>query len=206
MSQRRRAKLVSRHPVCTAGISALVLSFPVVAVLPKQPPEPPAATAPLPALDTPPRKAGEADTLDWEALLPPGEHNDADSGPPPPIHDYLGEARMAAMQTGSSEVNSALNLKVVKLPGFVVPLDVTGDGMVRELFLVPYVGACIHVPPPPPNQIVFVKLTAAIHLPSISDAVWVTGTLRAQLKNSRFGVAAYTLEGTKVEPYEFQTR
>jgi hypothetical protein len=189
-----------------AGFGALVLAFPVAAVVPQQPPETPGATAPLPALSRSPKKAGEADTIEWETLLPPGERNDAASGPPPPIHDYLGEAGMAVAQTGSSEVNSALNLTVVKLPGFVVPLDLTPDGMVRELYLVPYVGACIHVPPPPPNQIVFVKLTEAISLPSIYEAVWVTGTLRTQLKNSRFGMAAYTLEGSKVEPYEFQAR
>jgi hypothetical protein len=51
-----------------------------------------------------------------------------------------------------------------------------------------------------------VKLAAAIHQPSIYDAVWVTGTLRTQMKNSRLGMAAYTLEGTKVEPYDFQSR
>jgi hypothetical protein len=113
---------------------------------------------------------------------------------------------MAATQSGSSQVNSALNLRVVKMPGFVVPLELTSDGKVRELFLVPYVGACIHVPPPPPNQIVYVKLNQAIPLPSLYDAVWVIGTLRTQLKNARLGVAAYTLEATRVEPYEFEAR
>jgi hypothetical protein len=47
---------------------------------------------------------------------------------------------------------------------------------------------------------------AWLQAPVIYDAVWVTGTLRTQLKNSRFGMAGYTLEGTKVEPYEFQPR
>jgi uncharacterized protein len=195
-----------KHPMWTAAVGILVLSSPVLALVPKQPPESAAAPAPLPAIDPSSSKPGPIETLDWESLLPLDERGSADSGPPPPIHDYLGEAGMAATQSGSSQVNSALNLRVVKMPGFVVPLELTSDGKVRELFLVPYVGACIHVPPPPPNQIVYVKLNQAIPLPSLYDAVWVIGTLRTQLKNARLGLAAYTLEATRVEPYEFEAR
>jgi uncharacterized protein len=194
----------SRLPQWITGVGVFVLSCPLLAIVPKQPPEPSSAPAPLPATDTASGKPGQADTLDWESLLPPDERGSAQSGPPPPVHDYLGEAGMAVVQSGSADVNPALNLKVVKMPGFVVPLELTNEGKVLELFLVPYVGACIHVPPPPPNQIVYVKLNEPIRVPSLSDAVWVTGTLRTQLKNSGFGAAAYTLEATRVEPYDFQ--
>jgi hypothetical protein len=97
--------------------------------------------------------------LDWEALLPPTERNQA-AEPPAPVHDYLGEGGMAALQAGSSKTNSKLNQLRVKIPGFIVPLDNRPDGRVQEFFLVPYFGACIHVPPPPPNQIVYVKALA----------------------------------------------
>jgi hypothetical protein len=60
------------------------------------------------------------------------------------------------------------------------------------------------IPPPPPNQIVFVELPAAMRLPSVYDAVWITGTLRTQIKNSQLGTAANTLEATKVENYDFE--
>lgn len=189
-----------------AGLVALTVSFCAVAVLPMQPPQNDAAPTPLAAVDPAPKKPTDAAVLDWEALLPANERTGVNPSPPPAIHDYLGEAGMAALQSGSSEVNPALNLMRVKVPGFVVPLEFSKDGMVREFFLVPYVGACIHVPPPPPNQIVFVELAVAMRLPSVYDAVWITGTLRTQIKSSQLGTAAYTLEATKVENYDFEPR
>ncbi len=189
---------------CLVALAAIRQTNTASAVLP-QPPAPPAPlTAPQAAKDNP-VKPGEARTIDWETLLPEEERDGATLVPPPPVHDYLGEAGMAAQQSGSFSVNAALNLATVKVPGFVVPLDVAADGMVRELFLVPYVGACIHVPPPPPNQIVYVKLADPIKLPSLYEAVWVTGTLKTAVVRSRLGSAAYTLEGKKVEPYTYSS-
>ncbi len=54
----------------------------------------------------------------------------------------------------SSALNSELDGKLVRLPGYLLPLDLSGNA-VTDFLLVPYVGACIHVPPPPPNQIVY---------------------------------------------------
>ncbi len=51
----------------------------------------------------------------------------------------------------------ALNKKLVSVPGFMVPLEDDAD-QVSEFLLVPFAGACIHVPPPPPNQMIYVKL------------------------------------------------
>jgi hypothetical protein len=206
MSERLRKGQIQRWSGCLAGFVALTVSFCAGAVLPMQPPQTDAAPTPLPAVDPAPKKPTDTAVLDWEALLPAIERTGVNPSPPPAIHDYLGEAGMAALQSGSSEVNPALNLMRVKVPGFVVPLEFYKDGMVREFFLVPYVGACIHVPPPPPNQIVFVELAVAMRLPSVYDAVWITGTLRTQVKNSQLGTAAYTLEATKVENYDFEPR
>jgi hypothetical protein len=121
--------------------------------------------------------------------------------PPPPLHDYL-SGDMAASQSGSAEVNRTLEGATIKLPGFIVPLAMTSDGLVSEFFLVPYVGACIHVPPPPPNQIVYVKLSKAKGLAVIYEAYWVTGTLHTQAKDTRFGAAAYSMNASNVEPYK----
>jgi hypothetical protein len=206
MSERLRKGQIQRWSGCLAGLVALTVSFCAVAVLPMQPPQTDGAPTPLPAVDPAPKKPTDTAVLDWEALLPANERTGVNTSPPPAVHDYLGEAGMAALQSGSSEVNPALNLMRVKVPGFVVPLEFSKDGMVREFFLVPYVGACIHVPPPPPNQIVFVELAVAMRLPSVYDAVWITGTLRTQIKNSQLGTAAYTLEATKVEKYDFEPR
>jgi hypothetical protein len=119
------------------------------------------------------------------------------------VHDYLGEGSLAALQTGSVAVNAELNGARVSVPGYVVPLEMSADGSVRELFLVPYFGACIHVPPPPPNQIVYVRLRMGVSLKSIEDAVWITGTLHTASKQSVLGSAAYSLDGEKLEPYQY---
>jgi uncharacterized protein len=160
------------------------------------------AAAPAAAAAT----SAEVMKLDWEALLPAEERENYHPAPPPPVHDYLGEGSLAALQTGSSEVNRALDGKRVRIPGFVVPLERSADGLISTFFLVPYFGACIHVPPPPPNQIVYVRMREGAGLRSIDDAVWVIGTLHARSRRSELGAAAYTLDGEKLEPYQYTTR
>lgn len=142
--------------------------------------------------------------LDWEELIPESERSQFSAMPPVPIHDYLsGESGPAAIQSMIYKVNKELDGKTVKLPGFIVPLDLDADNKVVEFFLVPYFGACIHVPPPPPNQIVFVKLEDGIALDSMYEAYWITGKLSIENKRTRLGAAAYTLAAEKVEVYKY---
>jgi uncharacterized protein len=142
--------------------------------------------------------------IDWDALLPDSERANFNIEPPPPVHDYLGERGAAARQTGSIAVNKKLSEAKVKIPGFVVPLVVDDNGVVSEFFLVPYFGACIHVPPPPPNQIVYVKLAGGgVRLGSEEDAYWVTGTLHTQTNGTSRATAAYTLDASRMELYKY---
>jgi uncharacterized protein len=143
-------------------------------------------------------------TLDWDELLPPDQRDGFGAAPPAPMHDYLGERGARVEQSGSFDANLALNGARVKIPGFVVPLEIAGDGIVRTFFLVPYFGACMHVPPPPPNQIVYVKSVAGLKLETLYDPMWVTGRLRVESKSFRIGASAYTLESEAVEPYRYQ--
>ena len=84
------------------------------------------------------------------------------------------------------------------------------DAGVKELLLVPYVGACIHVPPPPANQTVYVTLKDAYILENIYDPVWITGRLTIKSTNQSLSLVdgtagvdtAYVLDGLKIEPYE----
>ena len=68
--------------------------------------------------------------------------------------------------------------KSIKIPGFAVPLE-GDDGFeyIDEFLLVPYFGACIHVPPPPPNQVIHVILDEPVYFEVISFAIWITGIL-----------------------------
>jgi hypothetical protein len=97
---------------------------------------------------------------------------------------------------------TSLNGRRVRLPGLVIPLEGNGEQM-SELLLVPYFGACIHVPPPPSNQVVYVKTgQKKAHVAEIYEAVWVTGTLLTEYQHRELGDAGYTIEAEKVEPYE----
>lgn len=100
----------------------------------------------------------------------------------------------------SAPVVTELDGQKVRLPGFVVPLDFE-DTEISEFLLVPYFGACIHVPPPPSNQIVYVKTVAGYPLQELFDPVWVTGELRAEAHLNEVGDAGYTLQATIIEPY-----
>lgn len=68
--------------------------------------------------------------------------------------------------------------KPVKLPGYLLPLSVQ-DGEVTEFLLVPTVGACIHEPPPPPNQMVYVRFEQGFKNAGLFDPVWIRGELKA---------------------------
>ena len=57
---------------------------------------------------------------------------------------------------GEVKFNKSLVDKEVKIPGYVLPLDMYGRG-VNTFLLVPYIGACIHVPPPAPNQLFMLR-------------------------------------------------
>lgn len=101
-----------------------------------------------------------------------------------------------------------LNGQKVRLPGYVLPLEFGGEA-VSEFFLVPSVGACIHTPAPPANQIVLVKLNQTYKVRELYDAVWVTGKLKIVQIDRKLGyrdgagsvTSTYELEGTQIVPY-----
>jgi uncharacterized protein len=104
----------------------------------------------------------------------------------------------------SQQKAAALQLdgKRVSIPGFMVPLEDDLD-QVTEFLLVPYAGACIHVPPPPPNQIVYVKMNKNTKVQvTFTDPIMVTGTLRISTVQSPYGDVSYDLSGESVVPYQ----
>ncbi|MGS2721987.1 DUF3299 domain-containing protein [Paraglaciecola aestuariivivens] len=130
--------------------------------------------------------------LFWEDMVP----KDYQIPDAPLNHD----GSMTQMGLDAPVVNS-LNGKLVKIPGFVVPLE--GDNQTTsEFLLVPYFGACIHVPPPPANQIVHVKFSSPVPIDNLNDAVWVTGKLSTQGWKGDIATVGYSLTGIKVSPYE----
>ncbi|MEO1035826.1 MAG: DUF3299 domain-containing protein [Pseudomonadota bacterium] len=135
----------------------------------------------------------------WDELLPEGtpelvvDH----SQPMDQVQPLFGD--VPQLPTG---IVAELNNQKIKIPGFIVPLDVSGDD-ISSFLLVPYFGACIHLPPPPPNQIVYVMFEKPVQVESIWEPVWVTGTMMAEGHRSNIGEAGYTLLGNDVEIYEY---
>jgi hypothetical protein len=130
--------------------------------------------------------------LFWEDMVPP----DYQTPDTPLNHDG------SMLQMGlDAPIVESLNGKLVKIPGFVVPLE--GDNeTTTEFLLVPYFGACIHVPPPPANQIVYVKFLEAVPIDNLYDAVWVTGTLSTEGWEGDLATVGYSLVGISVSPYD----
>lgn len=145
--------------------------------------------------------------LQWESLIPKGWDpakqfksldlstlKDAD----PRAMDAL-QAMRNAWDNAPAEVS--MNGRNVRLPGFIIPLDKTGES-VRTFLLVPYFGACIHSPPPPANQMVLVVVAKPVRGYQTMDTVWVNGTMEVQRSDSPWGKTAYVLKALKVETYQ----
>jgi hypothetical protein len=190
----------ARAAAAAIAIGATLLATRLAAAPPVAPPVGTPAPHPAPAAAEP----GRAATLGWEELVPAGARAGYKAGPPPPLHDYLsGEDGLAAQQPQDFAVNAALEGRTVRIPGFIVPLELDPDGRVTEFFLVPYFGACIHVPPPPPNQMLYVSLPQGLTLDSMYAAYWVSGRLSTHTQKTKLGAAAYSLAATGVEEYKY---
>ncbi len=145
--------------------------------------------------------------LSWDDLMPPV------SAPPPPAFPGSGIPGKGGpdQQPGSPYVPQyaynpvkSLDGKYVKLPGYIVPLESDEGGELNEFLLVPYFGACIHVPPPPPNQIVYVKLRKPFNLKSMADPYWITGTISTKPWTGDMADTDYVMSGDKVEIFEWK--
>jgi len=135
--------------------------------------------------------------LEWYALVPAAEI-EALKHPAPVDHN----GTMRAQQVKSYDTIPTLDGQKVRMAGYIVPLEADDKGNLTEFFLVPYYGACIHVPPPPPNQIVYVKLEHGVEAPEITDPYGVKGVLRARRTGKDLADSAYVLEQASIAPWE----
>ena len=101
----------------------------------------------------------------------------------------------------STEVNSALDGAAVRIPGFIVPLEFDDQQTVTQFFLVPYFGACLHMPPPPPNQIILVNSPEGVQLSALYDPFWIEGTLSTTIQENDMATSAYSMKMLGLEPY-----
>ena len=148
--------------------------------------------------------------IGWEELMPEGEEERLAqlyqqqmamlySGGP----IMEGSAADAMIQIGTFNTVKELNEMKIRIPGYTVPFEYGANAEITEFLLVPYYGACLHAPPPPPNQTVFAMADEPIKLRDLAQAVWIEGTMYTQTQESELADAAYTIRVEKVETYEY---
>lgn len=106
----------------------------------------------------------------------------------------------------STKTRPEFNNTPIRLTGFIVPIEFDAEQNISEFFLVPYFGACIHLPPPPPNQIIHVTLNSELLKSGFKinqhyDPVWISGTIKTQLLQSTIATSAYTMVADHITPY-----
>lgn len=116
---------------------------------------------------------------------------------------------VAIAKANNSKLVQDLSGKNVRIPGYVLPTEFSGDKVV-EFLLVPYVGACVHTPPPPANQMVHVKVDEGFTSEGLFTPVWVTGQINTAMSTQTISFAdgiteveaGYQIEASDIAPYE----
>ncbi len=149
-------------------------------------------------------KARGVTEIGWEDLMPEGEEERLQKMYAAQMATLYsiqeGSAADTAVQIGSVDTYDG---KKIRMPGYTVPFSYDAKAEISEFLLVPYFGACIHAPPPPPNQTIFVRTDDPILLKDLPQAVWIEGTLHAQKQESDLADAAYIIDLSRVEKYEY---
>lgn len=116
------------------------------------------------------------------------------------------ELRRLEEEFNYAPVVEELDGKRVKIPAYITPLEFDGNTRFDEFLLVPYMGACIHTPPPPANQVVHAKSPETIEVESVYEPVWAIGIIRAETVKSALAESGYKLEVEEVLPYSAPNR
>ena len=136
--------------------------------------------------------------ITWDDLIPPGV----------PYSEIVAAGEMdetndiwqPVFDENATKLNPVLDRAYIKMPGYIIPIDQSIDG-VTSFVLVPYVGACLHTPPPPANQLVFVTTNRPWPSDNLWDAVWVTGQMQHELQSTEVAETGYLLKAEEMETY-----
>ena len=134
----------------------------------------------------------------FQGSIPAGKMSDLSAPPQIPEGKFMQVKRHQPGSDKPPAVVAELNGKHVRISGYVVPLDFDAT-RVKEFLLVPFVGACIHVPPPPANQIIYVKTEKGFDVQGSFDPVTITGTIKADVAFTGLADAGYSMDAETVE-------
>ncbi|AUI84198.1 DUF3299 domain-containing protein [Alteromonas macleodii] len=157
-----------------------------------------------------PTQAANYEEIDWVALMPeddlsallnrPEFLNDIADGSAADSVDNFASKQLEDEQAQryqqalvSTRVIEAFDGKAIRIPGFIVPLEQNDEQKATAFFVVPYFGACLHMPPPPPNQILYVEYKEGIAVENLYDPYWFEGTVKIDNHESALGTSAYSL-------------
>tara|TARA_R110000868_G_scaffold63507_2_gene191624 strand:- start:10464 stop:11000 length:537 start_codon:yes stop_codon:yes gene_type:complete len=157
--------------------------------------------------------AAEVREIDWLDLLPAEDYQamldmpDLDHGNGPDANgDFTNSLRQENKNLPevmySTRVVAEMDQQQLRIGGYPVPIETDAKGRYTQFFLVPYAGACIHVPPPPPNQIILVDYPAGMDISDIYQPLWVQGLLRVAQSSNALADASYQLDAEDVGLYD----
>ncbi|MDA9666867.1 DUF3299 domain-containing protein [Luminiphilus sp.] len=158
------------------------------------------------------------ETIEWPDLMPPEvlaillnppeyiaeiEDGSAEDQISSQIKSAVNQSEEDAYQQAlvSTDVNETLDGAMIRIPGFVVPLEFDEEQTISQFFLVPYFGACLHMPPPPPNQIILVNAPKGIQMSALYDPFWIEGQLSTSFQENDMATSAYAMQLQRIEPY-----
>lgn len=145
-----------------------------------------------------PSFATKAKEIIWDDLIPPGL----------PYGQIIGEGYInyetdtwrPIYDENGTALNAQLKGQMIRIPGYIIPMDFSSKG-VSSFILVPYVGACIHTPPPPPNQLILVDTPKPWPNDQLWDPVWVTGAMTLAMTTTEVAETGYYINAKKIEKY-----
>ncbi|ACT59222.1 DUF3299 domain-containing protein [Hirschia baltica] len=153
-----------------------------------------------------PKDKDETFEIGWDDLLPPGEAERTAAQIQNQMQSLFnvteGGENDVAMQFGTHNTVKILDGHKIRIPGYTVPFEFGKNAKIKEFLLVPYYGACLHAPPPPPNQTIYVKTDKPIKLKDLQQAVWIEGYVHIDSTYTDLAEAAYTVSLTDLEVYD----
>lgn len=178
-----KAEAAQRMSSVASSIAPPIRSGPV-SPLTGQPSAPPPAAAPA-APGEPPLAASAAPAPDERGLRGVIQHSAAAQMSTKPgdglVRDFDGQR--------------------VRLPGYIVPLDFDGE-RTSKFLLVPFIGACVHVPPPPANQIVYVETAEPYAIGGFFEAVYAEGVMTSDVEATELAEVGYRLSAESIWRYQ----
>tara|TARA_B100001094_G_scaffold318610_1_gene362412 strand:- start:4796 stop:5497 length:702 start_codon:yes stop_codon:yes gene_type:complete len=137
-------------------------------------------------------------------LNPPAAIDDiVDGGEDDDINKLSKNPEVARYQRALVSKNIVPNYKdkPIMIPGFIVPLEFDDQKKVTEFFLVPYFGACIHLPPPPPNQVIHARYPQGIEQKELYQPYWISGALKSEIVKNDTATSAYSMLVKQIRLY-----